>query len=134
MSNHSTVCSFNCYGQKGYDGSCCQLEERDYIIGPIKDAAEFLNKLSQKIGRTVAFNEVFYDFETGSQLFPERAMFQNPDNYPAFKVDTEKRRLPCVNYNSTLRTCGVYEIRPAVCRNYYCDYLNEYLKHPTNVL
>ena len=127
MGNHCNICSFNCFGKEGYDGSCCHLEDRDYIMGPIDDSEKFLERLSQKIGRKVEFKEMFYDFEEGSKKFPDKPVFQDPTNFPAFRVDEEKKRLPCVNYNSALRSCSVYEIRPNTCRDNYCDYLSRHL-------
>jgi Fe-S-cluster containining protein len=123
MGNHCNICSFNCWGRKDYDGSCCHLEDRDFIIGRIDDWKEFLVRLSNKIGRTVEFKEVFYDFEEGSKKFPNKPSFQDPRNFPCFRVDEEKKRLPCVNYNSAIRACGVYDIRPNTCRDYFCDHL-----------
>lgn len=128
MSNHGDICSFKCFGQSGYDGSCCHLEDRNWIMGPIYDYQMFLDKLSSKLGRKVEFSEVFFDFEEGSKTFPEKQVWQSPENFPAFRVDTEKLRKPCVLYNSTTKSCTVYDIRPATCRNYHCDYLKEYLK------
>lgn len=127
MESHCNICSFNCFGYDGYDGSCCHLENRNYIIGPVKDSKEFLSKLSNKIGRKVEFREMFYEFEEGSKKFPDKSVFQDPANFPAFRVDEEKQRLPCVNYNSALRSCGVYEIRPNTCANYFCDHLSKHL-------
>ena len=72
MENHTEICSNICWGQKGYDGSCCQIEDRDYIIGPHDDVQPFLNRLSKKFGREVKFKEVFYTFEEGYRLFPTK--------------------------------------------------------------
>jgi len=125
MSSHCDTCSFKCYGIDGYDGSCCHVEGRDWIMGPINDWDVFLDDLSKKLGREVEFKEVFFNFEEGSKLFPDRSVWQLPGNFPAFKVDMEKIRKPCVMYNTATRSCSVYDIRPETCRNYYCDYLSK---------
>lgn len=127
MSNHGNICSTKCFGRENYDGSCCQIEDRDWIMGPIRDYEVFLDNLSSKLNRKIEFAEVFYDFEEGSKTFPERDVWQNPQNFPALRVDTEKSRKPCVFYNSTTKSCTVYDIRPETCRNYHCQYLKEYL-------
>jgi Fe-S-cluster containining protein len=127
MSYHGNICSFKCFGHDNYDGSCCHLEDRNWIIGPIEDYEKFLENLSNKIGRKVEFEEVFFSYEEGSKLFPEREVFQNPENFPSFRVDMEKPRKPCVMYNSATKSCSVYDIRPHTCRSYACDYLKEKL-------
>ena len=77
------------------------------------------------------FEEIFYSFEEGSRLFPERSSWQNPNSYPALKIDIEKERKPCIFYNSTLRSCSIYDIRPQICRKYYCQFLFDVL-HPVD--
>ena len=131
MDNHSNICSYNCFGKKDHDGSCCQLENRDYIIGPHTDTEGFLDRLSNRFNRDVKFEEVFYTFEEGSKMFPEKPSWQNPNSYPALKVDTEKERKPCIFYNSSLRSCSIYDIRPQTCRTYYCQYLLDILNLDT---
>ena len=131
MSKHANICSHNCFGRKDYDGSCCHIEDRDYIIGPHTDPEEFLERLSDRFNRKVKFEEIFYSFEEGSRLFPERSSWQNPNSYPALKIDIEKERKPCIFYNSTLRSCSIYDIRPQICRKYYCQFLHDFL-HPVD--
>lgn len=127
MGTHCDICSFKCWGREGYDGSCCHIEDRDFIIGPHDDSEQFLKRLSNKFDRKIEFQEVFYTFEEGSKLFPEKNSWQNPNSYPALKVDLEKTRKPCIFYNSTLKTCSVYEIRPNTCRTYHCEFLSQEL-------
>lgn len=123
MGTHCDICSFKCWGREGYDGSCCHVEDRDWIIGPHDDVEPFLQRLSDKFGRKVEFDEVFYTYEEGSALFPDKKCWQDPNSYPALRIDLEKERKPCMFYNSTLKSCSVYGIRPNTCRNYHCDYL-----------
>ena len=125
MENCVNTCSFYCYGYENHYGSCCRIGDRSWIIGPIDDYEEFLRNISQKIGRAVAFHEVFYSYEEGKSLFPERVDWQRETVYPAFRVDTEREDKPCVLYNVSLRCCSVYDIRPQTCRNYFCAYLKE---------
>lgn len=127
MGTHCDICSFKCFGVDGYDGSCCQVEDRNWIIGPHDDVEPFLQRLSKKFGREIKFEEVFYTFEEGSVLFPDKESWQDPNSYPALKVDLEKNRKPCVFYNTTLKSCSIYDIRPNTCKNYLCDYLHREL-------
>jgi len=125
MGSNCEICSFKCWGIDNYDGSCCTLENRDWIMGPILDSDKFLENLSSKIGRKVEFSEVFYTFKEGSSLFSDRQMWQDPNNFPAFRVELNSPRKPCVFYNQSIKSCMVYDIRPDTCRNYSCDYLKE---------
>ena len=77
MGNHCNICSFNCWGRKGYDASCCTLEDRNWIIGPHTDTEAFLGRLSERIGRKVEFQEVFYDYEEGHKKFPDKEVWQS---------------------------------------------------------
>ena len=127
MGNHCNICSFNCWGREDYDGSCCTLEDRNWIIGPHTDAPAFLDRLSDRIGRKIEFKEMFYDYEEGHKKFPDKEVWQNPEHYPALRGDEANKRLPCVNYNIATRTCMVYDIRPQICRDFVCDYLEQKL-------
>ena len=44
------ICSNKCYGIPGHHGSCCTIEDRDFIIGPHSDAEEFVTKLLESKG------------------------------------------------------------------------------------
>ena len=93
MSSNCQICSFKCWGIDGYDGSCCTIENRDWIMGPVEDWENFLSKLGSKIGRKIDFSEVFYTHEEGSKLFPDRPIWQDPENFPAFKVDLNSPKI-----------------------------------------
>jgi len=122
------ICSNKCFGIEGYDGSCCTVEERDWIMGPIHDAEEFIKKLSNKLGRAINRDDIFIDYEEGKSLFPLKPVWQNKDHYPAFRIDLNNKRLPCIFYNTTVKSCMVYSIRPKTCRDFKCDYLKEQTK------
>jgi Fe-S-cluster containining protein len=117
-------CSEKCLGFKDNHGGCCQLDDRDFIIGPVLDANDFLQRVKSKFnGVPVEWKDVFIDYEEGSKMFPERSNYQNPAHYPALRVDNNHVRKPCIFYNSTLKCCGVYEIRPNMCKEFFCPYL-----------
>lgn len=123
MGNNCHICSFKCYGVDNYFGSCCSLENRDYIIGPHLEYDKFLSDLSIKFGRIIEHEEVFINYEEGSKLFPEKPSWQNPLNYPSLRINLDSEKKFCIFYNEQLKGCSVYEIRPKICRNYECDYL-----------
>jgi len=127
MSSHCDICAFSCFGQKGNYASCCSIEERNWIMGPILDYEKVLSDLSEKYGREVTFKEVFYDFDEGSKTFSARKVWQDPNNFPAMRIDFSTPKKTCVFYNENLKVCSIYEIRPETCKNYFCDYLEREL-------
>ena len=124
MGTNCNICSNKCYGVDGYHGSCCSIEERNYIIGPHHDTEEFIKNLSEKLGREVNEDEVFIKFEEGIRLFPNKSAWQTPESYPAFRVDFYNPKLPCIFYNTKLKFCTIYDVRPKTCRDYECEYLS----------
>lgn len=124
MGTNCNICSNKCYGVDGYHGSCCSIEDRNYIIGPHHDTEEFIKNLSEKLGREVEEDEVFVKYDEGSRLFPNKSAWQNPDSYPAFRVDFYNPKLPCMFYNAKLKFCTIYDVRPKTCRDYECEYLS----------
>ena len=127
MGTDCNICSNKCYGMPGHHGSCCTLEDRDFIIGPHPDAEEFITRLSDKLGREIDYREVFVDYEEGKSLFPNKSTWQNPNSYPAFRVDLNNPRKPCIFYNTTIKSCTMYDIRPKTCMEYQCDYLKSHV-------
>lgn len=117
-------CGKSCFGRDDYHGSCCRLEERDWIIGPIPDADDVLERLRTHFGDAgLEFDEVFIRYPEGRNLFPERSMWQSPGSYPAMRVDSRLADKPCIFYNATVRRCSIYDIRPNTCATYRCEYL-----------
>jgi Fe-S-cluster containining protein len=124
MGTDCNICSDKCYGRTGYHGSCCSLEDRDYIIGPHPDTEDFIKNLSSKLGREIYEEDIFIGYEEGKKLFPYKTSWQNPNSYPAFRVDFFNPKLPCIFYNTKIRACSIYDIRPQTCRKYECEYLS----------
>jgi Fe-S-cluster containining protein len=112
-------------GYRGNSGGCCTLDDRDFILGPVGDPDAFLVDLGRLLCREVSREEVFIDFEEGRALFPERSEWREPANYPALRVLPDVARIPCRFYESSTGACTVYDIRPAMCRNYLCDHLKD---------
>jgi Fe-S-cluster containining protein len=125
------ICSNKCFGIEGYDGSCCSIEDRDYIIGPIRDTDEFLVRLKNHLGRDILWEDVFVNYETGSQMFPERSNWQMEENYPAMRINFSHQKLPCIFYNTQLKFCTVHSIRPQTCQDYFCDFLSDAIEPKT---
>lgn len=119
----SSICSYKCCGYDNYDGGCCSIEDRDFIIGPHKDYDLFLQKLSKKLDMTIRKDEIFIDYVEGKNLFPDKITWQSLESYPAFRVDLDSDKKYCIFYNKFLKFCTVYDIRPNTCQIYKCDYL-----------
>ena len=123
MNKIAEICSQRCFGIDQYHGSCCKLENRDWIIGPVTDTHEVLQRLSKQFDRPVDYADVFIDFEEGSRLFPGRSTWQNPGAYPAMRVNVDSVDRACVFYNNIIKGCSIHPIRPALCQGFKCDYL-----------
>ena len=126
MGSDCNICSNKCLGFLDNHGGCCTLGERDFIIGPHTDTQEFVARLSEKLGRKLEYKDVFIDYEEGKNLFPDRPTWQNKFWYPALRVNLSDPKLPCIFYNTQVRACMVYEIRPETCKNFECDYLKNH--------
>ncbi len=125
MGKNCNICSFLCWGQDNYHGSCCSIENRDWIIGPHLDTDEFVARLSEKIGKEVSKESVFIYYEEGKNIFPDRSVWQEPSSYPAIRLNFDTNKKSCIFYNNNLRFCSIYDIRPAICQSYKCEYLKE---------
>lgn len=121
-------CGQKCMGHAGNRGGCCTMDERDFIIGPIRDSHEFLSRLSQHLGRPVERNEVLIDFDEGMRLFPDLSCWTNPASFPALRVQTDHPRKPCRFYDVGAGRCTIHPVRPETCRLYECGWLKEALE------
>jgi Fe-S-cluster containining protein len=121
------TCAEKCMGHPKNRGGCCTLADRDFIIGPVTDAPELLERLAERSGRPVLHTEVLIDYEEGRALFPMRKNWQNPAHYPALRV-VQEPGWPCRFYDGEAGRCTIYEIRPGLCRRYECDWLKQRLE------
>jgi Fe-S-cluster containining protein len=116
------TCQRRCYGVPGQAGICCTLGNRDWIMGPITDAKEFLARLNERFGKKHKYDDVFVEYEEGHRLFPERSCWQNPKHFPALRVvmDVEEG-YPCQFLAN--HQCTIQDIKPKICADYLCDHL-----------
>ena len=128
MGTNCNICSNKCWGVDNYHGSCCSIENRDYIIGPHRDTEDFLSRLESKFCRKITYSEVFIDYEEGKNLFPEKTTWQNPNSYPCLRINFDSPNKSCIFYNNFIRSCSIYDIRPEVCEMYECDFLRDQTK------
>jgi len=111
-------------GHASNQAGCCTVGERDYVIGPIRDAEQLLDRLNSTAGRTYTWGEVFIDAEEGAKLFPEKSNWQDESVYPALRIDVTDERLPC-KFLGENGLCTIHDIRSDTCRNYSCGFLED---------
>ena len=90
------------------------------------DARDFVKRLNAKLKTKFTYDEIFIDFKEGSRLFPDRKAWQNPEHYPAMRLDMRDGRLHC-RFLTNKDECGVHDVRPETCRKYYCEHLRKVL-------
>ena len=117
-------CSTNCFNVKGYHGSCCSMENRDFIMGPIDELSQIhlLKRYPEK-----TWNDFFVDYEEGKDLFPDRSVWQQRQNFPAMRINTSTERNNCNQYDPIKKNCSVWRDRPTTCQNFNCDWLQSEL-------
>lgn len=120
-------CTRNCLGVAGNSAGCCTIGERDYIIGPIPDSKDFLERYKKTIDPEAVFDDIFISYKEGSKLYPDRPMWQNPDYYPALRIDEKNISLRCIFLNDD-NLCTVHAIRSETCKAYSCAHVTEMLQ------
>ena len=101
------------------------MMERNGLLRPIELGVDmsFIERLEKKTGLVIKKEDVFIEYEEGKRMFPEKIHWQNKTSYPALRVDLSHPKKPCIFYNTRLKYCTVYDIRPKTCVQYECDFL-----------
>ncbi len=120
-------CTKNCLGVYGNSAGCCTMDKRNYIIGKVPDAKAFLKRYRKTVDKNAKYEEVFIEFEEGKKLFPDRPIWQDPENFPAIRVLMDNVRYPC-RFLGENDLCTVHEIRSQTCRNFTCAHVNDLLQ------
>lgn len=113
-----------CFNECPY-GNCCTAKNGMLILGPVSDPHRFLSDLAKKYGRSFTWDEVFIGYDEGKELFKDSGYWQEPAHYPAMRVKMDVKDNPCVFYNTHIKACTVYDIRPEMCRTYGCDFFHQ---------
>tara|TARA_Y100000592_G_scaffold8090_1_gene11376 strand:- start:1695 stop:3896 length:2202 start_codon:yes stop_codon:yes gene_type:complete len=124
----ANACSTKCYNIDGYHGSCCSIEDRDYIIGPVGNESQI--RLLQEYPEKT-WNDFFISYEEGKDLFPDKPTWQDERHFPAMRINTSTERNNCNQYDPIKKNCSVYQYRPQICNDYLCDWLSEELTNNT---
>lgn len=131
------TCLGNCCGVKGVKGACCQMDPYDleHVLGPIdktgkerwveKTVAWFRSK-----GLEYSRSDLVIDYEEGKiigdNLFAQSNnsnVFQQESAYPIMRFQVLGPRYACKFMNPKTYKCTIYEMRPDMCRTYYCQYI-----------
>jgi Fe-S-cluster containining protein len=124
------TCLGNCCGVPGLKSGCCHLDPDDieHVLGPldeewIKDIIQWLRKQGIMAGR----NDIVIDFEEGKligeKFFNGHQVFQSKGSYPMMRFQVTGPRFACKFLNNASGKCTIYEKRPNMCRDYYCQYI-----------
>lgn len=127
------VCLSNCCGVPGVKSSCCKMDPDDleHVLGPLTDEyITSLIKYFRKKGIYYTRHDVAIDYEEG-KLIGEKffsgskvsKVFEDPKSYPIFRFQVDGPRFSCKFLNNHSGMCTIYEARPDMCRNYYCQYV-----------
>jgi len=120
-------CTKNCLGIEGNSAGCCTLDKRNYIIGKVHDAKAFLKRYRETVDEKATYEDIFIEFEEGKALFPDRPIWQDPENFPAIRVSMENERHPC-KFLGEDNLCTVHKIRSQTCQNFTCAHVQELLQ------
>lgn len=128
-----STCLGNCCGVSGLKGACCHLDPVDleHILGPLdEDWIRDTLKWFRKKGIQMTREDLVIDFEEGKilgeTLFKDAAnnkIFQEKKAYPFLRFQVIGPRYACKFMNPKTYKCQIYEVRPNMCRTYYCQYI-----------
>lgn len=118
MASDYNTCKYNC-PYNTVDG-CCNVNKKDWIIGPILDYQKVLLNL-QKDDPLLTFDDVFINYREGRKLYPRKESWQEPTNYPAMRVT----RGVCTYYDNG---CTIHSQKSETCKQYMCPTLRRVLK------
>ena len=93
-------------------------------MGPIDELSQIhlLKRYPEK-----TWNDFFVDYEEGKDLFPDRSVWQQRQNFPAMRINTSTERNNCNQYDPISKNCSVWRDRPTTCQNFNCDWLQSEL-------
>ena len=92
----------------------------------VKDIVKWFRKKGLNFSR----QDIVIDYEEGvvigDTLFkdsPNNAVFKDKKAYPFLRFQVLGPRYVCKFMNPTTYKCTIYEVRPNMCRTYYCGYV-----------
>lgn len=127
------TCLGNCCGVEGLKGGCCHLDPIDleHVLGPLdEDWIRDIIKWFKHKGISCNRSDIVIDYEEGKYLgqtlfkdAPNNQIFQEKQSYPFLRFQVLGPRYVCKFMNPQTYKCQIYEVRPNMCRTYYCQYI-----------
>jgi Fe-S-cluster containining protein len=126
------TCLGNCCGYEGLSAGCCQLdlEDLEHVLGSVDE--EDIKKLLSHLKKTqpgIKREDIVIDKEEGillgRQFFNDHPVFQHEDSYPMLRLQVFGSRFVCKFLSTKTFMCTVYNHRPQMCKDYYCEFLKK---------
>jgi Fe-S-cluster containining protein len=135
------TCTQNCCGYEDLAAGCCQIdpENLEHVLGKVnKEDISRILKHFRKINPSIERSDIVIDKEEGMRIgnvfFGGHEAFKSENSYPMLRLQIYENRFICKFLNPKTKRCGIYEVRPEMCKNYYCVYLkkNFLIRTPNN--
>jgi Fe-S-cluster containining protein len=98
------------------------------MLGPISEEdVKLIVKTLNKKGLRVSRNDIVMDIEegrlVGAKFFEGNDIFKDPTAYPMLRMVASGNVFACKFLSANSGKCSIYEFRPQMCRDYYCQYV-----------
>ncbi|NBP15579.1 hypothetical protein EBU95_14465 [bacterium] len=122
----------NCCGYENLKAGCCQLDPEDleHVLGQvneedIKKIINHLKKTTPGIKREDIVIEKEEGIKIGKQFFNNHPVFEHDDSYPMLRLQIFGPRFVCKFLSTKTFMCTIYNYRPKMCQDYYCQYIKK---------
>ena len=124
------TCLGNCCGYEGLSAGCCQLdlEDLEHVLGSVDE--EDIKKLLLHLKKTqpgIKREDIVIDKEEGMLLgrkfFDDHPVFKEDQSYPMLRIQVFGPRFVCKFLSTKTFMCTVYNHRPQMCVDYYCNFI-----------
>lgn len=124
------TCLGNCCGYEGLKAGCCQIDPEDieHVLGKVteEDIKNIINHL-KKTTPGIKREDIVIDKEEGIKIgkafFNDHAVFSHIDSYPMLRFQIFGPRFVCKFLSTKTFMCTIYNHRPKMCRDYYCNFI-----------
>lgn len=125
-----STCLGNCCGVENLKAGCCQLDPTDleHVLGSVTERwiSSTLNWF-RKNGIKMTREDIVIDMEEGQvigeKFFGGHQAFKSKKSYPMLRFQVFGSRYACKFLNPKTGMCTIYDRRPDMCRDYYCQYI-----------
>jgi hypothetical protein len=125
-----STCLGNCCGVENLKDGCCQLDPTDLeqVLGSVTERwiSSTLHWF-RKNGIKMTREDIVIDMEEGQvigeKFFSGHPAFKSKKSYPMLRFQVFGSRYACKFLNPKTGMCTIYDRRPDMCRDYYCQYI-----------